>query len=55
MGDRRGTAELLLYGTGSGRTLLKISPDALREAHELASEVGWSEGEARASSAAARE
>ncbi len=52
MGDRRGTAELLLYGTGSGRTLLKISPDALREARELAREVGWSEGEARATSAA---
>ncbi len=51
MGDRRGTAELLLYGTGPGRTLMRISPEVLREARELASEVGWSEGEERASAA----
>ncbi|HUQ08573.1 MAG TPA: protein kinase [Kofleriaceae bacterium] len=51
MGDRRGTAELLLYGTGPGRTLMRISPEVLREARELASEVGWTEGEERARSA----
>jgi hypothetical protein len=51
MGDRRGTAELLLYGTGPGRTLMRISPEVLREARELASEVGWAEGEERARSA----
>ena len=51
MGDRRGTAELMLYGTSAGRTLLKISPDVLREARELAREVGWTEGVTRASAA----
>jgi len=51
MGDRRGTAELMLYGTTAGRTLLKISPDVLREARELAREVGWTEGVSRASAA----
>lgn len=52
MGDRRGTAELMLYGTGGGRTQLKISPDVLREARELAREVGWTEGVTRATAAA---
>lgn len=52
MGDRRGTAELLLYGTSPGRTLMRISPEVLHEARELAHEVGWTEGEQRASSAA---
>jgi len=52
MGDRRGTAELLLYGTGPGRTLTRISPDALREARELAEEIGWSDGQTRAANAA---
>jgi predicted ATPase len=52
MGDRRGTAELLLYGTSPGRTLMRISPEVLSEARELAREVGWTEGEQRASSAA---
>lgn len=51
MGDRRGTAELLLYGTSPGRTLMRISPEVLSEARELAKEVGWLEGEQRASSA----
>lgn len=51
MGDRRGTAELMLYGTTAGRTLLKISPDVLREARELAREVGWTEGVNRATTA----
>lgn len=51
MGDRRGTAELMLYGTSAGRTLLRISPDVLREARELAREVGWTEGVTRASAA----
>jgi tetratricopeptide (TPR) repeat protein len=51
MGDRRGTAELLLYGTGPGRTLMRISPEVLKEARELASEVGWTEGEERARAA----
>ena len=49
---RRGTAELLLYGTSPGRTLMRISPEVLSEARELAREVGWTEGEQRASSAA---
>ena len=55
MGDRRGTAELLLYGTSPGRTLMRISPEVLHEAQELAHEVGWTEGEQRASSAARSE
>ena len=36
LGDRRGTAELLLYGASSGRTLMKIAPEVLKEARELA-------------------
>lgn len=52
MGDRRGTAELLLFGTNPGRTLMRISADLLREARELAHEVGWTEGESRARTAA---
>ncbi len=51
MGDRRGTAELLLYGTSPGRTLMRISPEVLREARELAQEVGWTEGAERARAA----
>jgi serine/threonine-protein kinase len=51
MGDRRGTAELLLYGTSPGRTLMRISPEVLHEARELAHEVGWTEGEERARAA----
>lgn len=52
MGDRRGTAELLLHGASAGRTAMRIAPELLREARELAREVGWTEGERRARSAA---
>jgi eukaryotic-like serine/threonine-protein kinase len=49
LGDRRGTAELLLSGVIPTRTLLRINPANLREARELADEVGWVEGVAQAS------
>jgi hypothetical protein len=48
LGDRRGTAELLLAGSGPTRRLLRITPASLREARELAAEVGWAEGVRRA-------
>jgi serine/threonine-protein kinase len=48
LGDRRGTAELLLSGVIPTRTLMRINPDSLREARELADEVGWVEGVAQA-------
>ncbi len=48
LGDRRGTAELLLQGVDPTRTLLRITPASLREARELALEVGWMEGAQRA-------
>lgn len=48
LGDRRGTAELLLSGLTPTRTLWRISPAYLQEARELADEVGWSEGVQRA-------
>ena len=44
LGDRRGTAELLLAHISPTRTLVRVDPEELREAHELASEVGWNEG-----------
>ena len=47
LGDRRGTAELLLAGTSPTRTLLRIAPKSLEEARELALEVGWREGVVR--------
>jgi tetratricopeptide (TPR) repeat protein len=50
MGDRRGTAELLLYGGSPGRTMSRLAPDLLREARQLADEVGWSEGADHAAS-----
>ncbi|WP_428262251.1 protein kinase domain-containing protein [Haliangium sp.] len=49
LGDRRGTAELLLAGVVPTRTLTRISPANLREARELADEVGWDDGVAQAS------
>ncbi len=49
LGDRRGTAELLLSGVVPTRTLMRIDPANLREARELADEVGWAEGVAKAS------
>jgi tetratricopeptide (TPR) repeat protein len=49
LGDRRGTAELLLSGVIPTRTLMRINPANLREARELADEVGWVEGVAQAS------
>ena len=48
LGDRRGTAELLLSGKSPTRSLMRISPSSLREAQELAAEVGWVEGTERA-------
>jgi eukaryotic-like serine/threonine-protein kinase len=44
LGDRRGTAELLLAGIRPTRTLMRIDPSTLREAAVLAAEVGWQEG-----------
>lgn len=49
LGDRRGTAELLLSGVIPTRTLMRINPANLREARELADEVGWAEGVVQAS------
>jgi len=48
LGDRRGTAELLLAGSTATSTMVRIQPNALREARELATEIGWSEGIRRA-------
>jgi serine/threonine-protein kinase len=48
LGDRRGTAELLLAGTSPTRSLPRMSPQ-LKEAEELAGEIGWMEGVRRAS------
>lgn len=48
LGDRRGTSELLLSGANPWQTLLRIDPASLREARELADEVGWTEGAALA-------
>jgi Protein kinase domain len=47
LGDRRGTAELLLAGTSPTRTLPRIGQN-LDEARALADEVGWIEGARRA-------
>ena len=44
LGDRRGTAELLLAATSPTRTLPRVSPTLLGEARDLAREVGWNEG-----------
>jgi hypothetical protein len=52
LGDRRGTAELLLSGTSPTRTIPRVSPQLLGEARDLAREIGWSEGTARAGSEA---
>jgi serine/threonine-protein kinase len=54
LGDRRATAELLLDGVRPTRTYAPIAPASLREAQELAEEIGWSEGMARAAKAAPR-
>ena len=48
MGDRRGTAELLLHATGTGGSLLRIDPASMREALQLAYESGWVEAAERA-------
>jgi eukaryotic-like serine/threonine-protein kinase len=48
LGDRRGTAELLLAGAEPTRSFMRISPTSLREARDLADEVGWTEGIRRA-------
>jgi serine/threonine-protein kinase len=44
LGDRRGTAELLLGSGLPNQSLLHVDPANLCEARELADEVGWSEG-----------
>lgn len=49
LGDRRGTAELLLSGVIPTRTLMRINPANLHEARALADEVGWAEGVVQAS------
>lgn len=48
LGDRRGTAELLLSGARSPDTIRRITPASIREARLLAEEIGWSEGVRRA-------
>ena len=48
MGDRRGTAELLLHATGTGGSLLRIDPASMREALQLAYESGWTGAAERA-------
>lgn len=48
LGDRRGTAELLLSGSRATSTMRRITPASIREARVLAEEVGWSEGVRRA-------
>jgi serine/threonine-protein kinase len=48
MGDRRGTAELLLHANRSGGSLLRIDPASMREALQLAYESGWTEAAERA-------
>ena len=54
LGDRRATAELLLEGARPTQTYEPIAPASLREAQQLAEEVGWTEGAAEAGSKAAR-
>jgi hypothetical protein len=48
LGDRRGTAELLLVGVDASQSMPRIKPEQLREAEVLAGEIGWSEGVSRA-------
>ncbi|HTE49252.1 MAG TPA: protein kinase [Kofleriaceae bacterium] len=48
LGDRRGTAELLLDGARPTESFSPITSSSLREAKELAQEIGWVEGERRA-------
>lgn len=48
LGDRRATAELLLDGARPTHSFAPITPDGLREARELAEEIGWSDGVMRA-------
>jgi tetratricopeptide (TPR) repeat protein len=48
LGDRRGTAELLLDGARPTESFTPITSASLREAEELAQEIGWVEGERRA-------
>jgi serine/threonine-protein kinase len=44
LGDRRGTAELLLAGARTTRTMSRINPASIHEARVLAEEIGWREG-----------
>ncbi|HWM87879.1 MAG TPA: hypothetical protein VNO33_18625, partial [Kofleriaceae bacterium] len=53
LGDRRGTAELLLDGARPTDSFSPIASTSLREAEELAQEIGWVEGERRARQVAA--
>jgi hypothetical protein len=48
LGDRRGTAELLLSAVAPSKTLPRVSPQLLGEARDLAREIGWNEGASRA-------
>jgi hypothetical protein len=48
LGDRRGTAELLLDGARPTESFPPLMSSGLREAEELAQEIGWIEGERRA-------
>src|SRR5690606_1006371 len=49
LGDRRATAELLIEAARPTQTYAPIAPSSLREAQDLAEEIGWSEGVSRAS------
>lgn len=44
LGDRRGTAELLLASSRPTQTIRRITPASIREARLLAEEVGWVDG-----------
>jgi len=48
LGDRRGTAELLLSAVRITKSVGPVTPSGLREARLLAEEVGWTEGVRRA-------
>jgi eukaryotic-like serine/threonine-protein kinase len=48
LGDRRGTAELLLDGARPTESFPPLASSSLREAEELAQEIGWTEGQRRA-------
>jgi hypothetical protein len=51
LGDRRATAELLLDNIRPTQTQTRLERDGLREARDLAEEIGWNEGVRRATDA----